>query len=245
MDDLQEAIEFLEDDIRKKQNQLKLLKTLDFNEPVTEERWHEICETYLRTSDLMSHIVKATFPEAEDIQIGANYAYFTLYGIQCSLPNSLCRGIEVDTKWYEKDKFSYEFEHYFYDHAFRLREYLQISKPTWRDKFDYYDLYGKWRYVSKIKRLYVYFSHYKEINEITCQQTLEKQIQEWKDKYEKALSENKKERDRLHNQAVLMKEKLLPELSKFTNNIREYHNAGYSFACKYTIHEILEIEGLD
>lgn len=50
MDDKVKAIEILQDEIAEKQRQIKLIMDLDLSGQVTEEIWHHLCRTPLRTS---------------------------------------------------------------------------------------------------------------------------------------------------------------------------------------------------
>ena len=72
---VEEAIKDLQEDITEKQNQIELIKNIDWNKPVNEETWHQICDTPLRTSDLLGFLVKNIFPEAENINISKLQGY--------------------------------------------------------------------------------------------------------------------------------------------------------------------------
>ena len=67
---VEESIKDLQEDIAEKQNQIELIKNIDWNSPVNEETWHQICDTPLRISDLLGVLVKNIFPEAENINVG-------------------------------------------------------------------------------------------------------------------------------------------------------------------------------
>ena len=73
---VEEAIKDLQEDITEKQNQIELIKNIDWNKPVNEETWHKICDTPLRTSDLLGVLVKNIFPDTENINVGCNYVSF-------------------------------------------------------------------------------------------------------------------------------------------------------------------------
>ena len=100
---VQDAIAEINENINELQEQLKLIQSFDFTKPVTEDVWHEICKTPLRSSDLLAILVKNIFPDAENILVQCNYVYFELMGFKVQIPTSLARGINVDTSWYEKD----------------------------------------------------------------------------------------------------------------------------------------------
>ena len=97
--EIQEVLETLQSDITEKENQINLIKTIDWTKSVTEKEWHQICETLLRTSDLLCNLLKNTFPNATDIQLGMNHVDFNLYGFKCKLPTSRYEEIRVDMSW--------------------------------------------------------------------------------------------------------------------------------------------------
>ena len=75
-----EAIQEMEEDQKELQQKIKYVKDFDFSVPVTEEQWHQICETPLRWTDVMAHLVKNRFPNAEHIKVTANDVVFDLEG---------------------------------------------------------------------------------------------------------------------------------------------------------------------
>lgn len=94
--EIQEVLETLQSDITEKENQINLIKNIDWTKSVTEEGWHQICETLLRTSDSLCDLLKNTFPNATDIKLGMNYVNFNLYGFKCLLPTFIYEEILVD-----------------------------------------------------------------------------------------------------------------------------------------------------
>ena len=113
-DDISEAIEWLRDNIAEKQYQIDIIETLDPDnlQPVSEKLWHTIAATALRSSDLMNNLVKATFPDAENIQRKSNGVKFDMYGFNLEIPTSLIDGIMIDTSWYRKDTEIVSFQEY-------------------------------------------------------------------------------------------------------------------------------------
>ena len=59
MDEKSKAIDIIRSDIAEKQEQIRFIEKLDETRPVTEEQWTYICNTPLRTSDILIDIVKA------------------------------------------------------------------------------------------------------------------------------------------------------------------------------------------
>lgn len=68
--ELQSAIDIIQEKISEKQKQISLLENMDWTKPVTEKIWRQICDTPLRSSDVLLHVlVKNTFPGAEEISV--------------------------------------------------------------------------------------------------------------------------------------------------------------------------------
>lgn len=86
--DVSEAIRDLNREIDEAQNKIAIVKSIDFTKPVTENQWHTICETPLRSSDLLAVLVKNTFPLAENILVHCNYVYFDMLGFKVQIPTS-------------------------------------------------------------------------------------------------------------------------------------------------------------
>lgn len=102
--DVIEAVQENEEEINKLKSQNAFMQTIDFSKPVNEETWHKICETPLRTSQLLGILVKNTFPVAEDIIVHCNYVYFTLLGFKVQIPTYRNQGINVDADWYKRGR---------------------------------------------------------------------------------------------------------------------------------------------
>lgn len=100
---IEKAVKKLEKDIKKKENQIEIIKKIDLNMDIDEESWYEICETPLCSSNLLDDLVKNTFHDIEDIDVDFDYVYFTLHGFKCGLPISKNHGVYIDTTWYRKD----------------------------------------------------------------------------------------------------------------------------------------------
>ena len=100
--DIKEALEKLQEEIVEKENQIKLIKNIDWTKKVNENEWHEFCKTSLRYSNLMNKLLKNIFSNAENIKNGGNSINFTLYDFDCDLSTSFAKCIEVDISWQKK-----------------------------------------------------------------------------------------------------------------------------------------------
>lgn len=98
-----EAIAEIQEQIQELKTQIKTIESINLTQPITEKQWHLICETPLRNaSTILTKILTNIFPKASEITIGANYAYFILYGIEIAIPTSREQGICINTEWYKK-----------------------------------------------------------------------------------------------------------------------------------------------
>ena len=232
---IEEALEELQEEIYDRQSQINLIKNIDWNKPVTEEKWHEICETPLRSSDLLEVLVKNIFPDAEKIKVGCNCVCFEMYEFTCGLPTSRCNGVYIQTDWYKKD---YGEPSYPYSESNKnMKKYFDA-----KDNHENWDILFKYRlpYLSSYKkwiRFILWFGYYRWKNDHR-----EKWIREF-EKDEKSFEQYTKhyheKRKTIHDKTVNMVNILIPELKKFSNKIRKLD--GYSW---YQVDDIIKWEGL-
>lgn len=213
-----EAVQENEEEINKLKSQNAFMQTIDFSKPVDEETWHKICETPLRTSQLLGILVKNTFPEAEDIVVHCNYVYFTLLGFKVQIPTSRSQGINIDTSWYKTDQGTPQ---------------LHLSKAQ-KNMLKYYEALDNgesWRTLAKLRLPYykdwtlpfVWFLKYKWKK--LDRDGFERQIEEMEDNLEKRIENYKQERKDMHDKALLLRETVLPMLDKFSIVHRNYNDS--------------------
>lgn len=89
-------------DIADLQNQIELVESINWDNPVNETKWHEICSTPLRYNKALGRIVKNIFPDAENITVGSNYVSFYLDEFECGLSTSCAKHVYVNMDWYRK-----------------------------------------------------------------------------------------------------------------------------------------------
>lgn len=222
--DVIEAIQENEEEINKLKNQNKFMQTIDFSKPVDEETWHKICETPLRTSQLLGILVKNTFPEAEDIVVHCNYVYFTLLGFKVQIPTYRSQGINVDADWYKRD---------------RGTPQLHLSEAQ-KNMLKYYEALDNgesWRTLAKLRLHYTnsilnykdwflpfaWFLKYKWKK--LDRNKFERQIKEMEDNLEKRIENYKQERKDMHDKASLLRDTVLPMLDKFSTVHRNYNDS--------------------
>lgn len=232
--DVEEAIKELQEDITEKQDQIELIKNIDWNKPVNEETWHEICDTPLRTSDLLGALVKNIFPNAEDINVHCNYVYFNLYGFKCALPTSRCNGIYIETGWYKKDNgkpTSCDT-----NSQYHMRRYFQAkdNNENWEVLFDErlsnYKPYKKW-----IKFI-MWFGYYKWKN--VHREKWEKVFVENQNKLDRMIEKYNQTRKEMHEKTKTMVDIVIPELRRFSTKVYKLNRNDWR-----TPQEIAEFEG--
>ena len=227
-EEIQDALNILKEDIAKKQKTFDIIKSINFNELnlINEDTWHELCKTSLRNSHILEVICKRIFPDAQNIECGANYVYFTLYGFACQIPTSSKKCIEVDTSWYEYDYglktfYGYsknEGHSHFHSHLQQIETYLKIEKPTLLQRLSFvFDtkvkIYPLW------KKLLMVLFHYKIYKTAINKDRLIKEYNSAKKDYQQYVDNYNKTRQNMKNLSNEMKNKLIPELMTFSKEI--------------------------
>ena len=230
--EVNEAISILEEDKEDIISKIDYLKSLDFTKKLSEEEWHKLCKTPLRTSNLLSVFVKNIFPEAVDIKVHCNYVYFKLMGYNIQIPTSETKGIGVSCDWYHLPCFTprhnkdlERMERYFraVDNCSNWKTLASLQCRTYKNTFF---LFLQW----------FYFIRWRKINR--------KNIEEKISAYKKAKQEYL---ERYHNQCItiyeklkFVKENLLPVLNTFSNKYFRYNNSE-----RYTISELVSDKNLE
>lgn len=235
--DVIEAIKENEEEINELKNQNTFMQTIDFSKPVDEETWHKICETPLRTSQLLGILVKNTFPEAEDIIVHCNYVYFTLLGFKVQIPTSRSQGINIDTSWYKTDRGTPQL-HLSEAQKNTLKYYEALDNgESWRTleklRFHYANStlnYKKW--VLPFTWLFKY--KWKKLD----RDEFERQMEEMEDNLEKRIENYKRERKDMHDKALLLRDTVLPMLDNYSTVHRNFNDSHTTISIK----EILSLE---
>lgn len=94
---VEEAIANLSEEIAEKQEQITQLQR--FGEiakcGLTEQEYHNFCETDLRYSDVLGKSLLTVFSFLEYEKRGANWFFYRLDEVQVCIPNSRCMGIDI------------------------------------------------------------------------------------------------------------------------------------------------------
>ncbi len=233
--DVSEAVIELNNELEDIQRKIALVKSIDFTKPVTENQWHMICETPLRNSKLLAILVKNTFPLAENIIVHFNYVYFDMLGFNVQIPTSGCRGINVDTSWYEED-YGEPTEIYSEPIESMIKYFDAVdNKKGWYECAKHRVTYGK---TCKKWLLFItwWFKYRwkdpkrKLVEEVKSQQ---------EESYKKLLEKYHSERKDIHNKTETLLNELLPLIDEFSKDHYKYNGQwGYSIA------EIKEFENL-
>lgn len=231
---INEALQELQEEIDEKQNQMNLIKKVDWSKPVDEEVWHKICETPLRSSDLLGVLVKNIFPDVENINVHCNYVYFNLDGFECGLPTSRCRGVYIKTDWYKKDN-GKPGSCYFANHSV-MKKYFDA-----KDNGEHWDTLFGYRlpYLSHYKkwiRFILWFGYYKWKSD--HREKWEKIFKENETTFIERVNRYNEERKIIHDKAENMVKVLIPKLKKFSDKIYRFDNSWYD------IEKIIEWENL-
>lgn len=234
--DISKAIEELNRTIDKTQEQITLVKSIDFSKPVTENQWHMICETPLRYSDSLAILVKNTFPLAENILVHCNYVYFDMLGFKVQIPTSRCQGINVDTSWYRKD--NGEPTKIYSNTIEDMIKYFNAvdNKLGWYECAKHRLTYGKTckKWVLFIVWWFKY--RWKDPKRKQFEEVKSQQEQEYKERVENYRSQRKD----IKNKTETLLNELLPLLNEFSTYHYNYNSSG---GC-YSIEQIKNFENL-
>lgn len=233
---VEEAIKDLEEDISEKKNQIELIKSIDWSRPVNEKTWHEICETPLRSSDLLSLLLKNIFPDAEEINVHCNYVYFKLHGFKCGLPTSRCLGTYIDTGWYEKD--NGKPTHHCTIKEYHMQKYFEEKdkngkwETLFNERFCHLDHLRKW-----VKFL-LWFGFYKWKDD--DREKWEETFRENQECLDRMIEEYNQTRKEMYERTQTMVEVVIPELKKFSMKIHKLYTNDWR-----TPEEVAKFEGFD
>lgn len=94
---IKEAIANLTEEIAEKQEQIAQLQQFDkiAKKGLTEQEYHNFCETDLRYSDVLGNSLLTVFPFLEYEKRGVNWFFYRLNDVQVCIPNSRCMGIDI------------------------------------------------------------------------------------------------------------------------------------------------------
>ena len=216
--DIQDVLEVLQSDSTEKEKQMNLIKNIDWTKSVTEKEWHQICETLLRTSDLLCNLLKNTFPNATDIKLEMNYVNFNLYGFRCQLPTARYEEILVDMSWNKKLK-EPTLENYYTMYQFErnMKKYFELldSHGYWLELFDL--RFPIFKHYKKWIKFILWFGKYKWKD--VHREQWEEQFKKTEERVTEKLNLYEKEKREIEEKNKILHEKLLPELYQFTKNV--------------------------
>lgn len=231
MNAIEEAIQTIDEQIEELQNRKNFLLNLNIDKAPNEKEWHEICETDLRYSNSLADILLVIFPDAKNIKVGSNYVIFTLYDFTCYIPTYRGLGIEVDTTWYKYIS-QPNIKDFVYGRLQILSRY--VNAKNWNEKskiiigrnyviwyrFILWWFYYRWKHNQ-------YINEYNKLMDVALSK-YDEQLQKY-DIYSKELYE-------ISNK---FKNKLLPELTKFSTNIRIYQKTTFGSKSTRAIESII------
>ena len=226
MDEKSKAIDIIRSDIADKQEQIKYIEELDVTRPVTEEQWTYICNTPLRTSDILIDIVKAIFPNCEKVELHEEEVEFCLHGFECYISTMGIHGIGIDMSWYKYIRQYGEFADEMDQECKRIIEYLNIKEPTVYDRVDFVYPFKpghmKVFYYSKAEKDKLWNDNKEEIINRTDPERLQRILTIKEIQYEKRVVENEIERRVQQRKITTLTDDVLPYLHRFTDNVHSY-----------------------
>lgn len=226
MDEKSKAIDIIRSDIADKQGQIKYIEELDETRPVTEEQWTYICNTPLRTSDILIDIVKAIFPNCEKVELHEEEVEFCLHGFECYISTMGIHGIGIDMSWYKYIRQYGEFADEMDQECKRIIEYLNIKEPNVYDRVDYVYPFKpghmKVFYYSKAEKDKLWNDNKEEIINRTDPERLQRILTIKEIQYEKRVVENEIERRVQQRKITTLTDNVLPYLHRFTDNVHSY-----------------------
>jgi len=231
--ELKKIFSKINQEIDEKISQLEYIKSLNFNEPLTEIEWHRICKTPMKDSNLLCDFVKCIFQDAEKIEKKSNCVCFCLYGFWCEIPISISDEILVDMNWYKPER---EIKEEYFGNELQMKRYFEAkdSKENWEVLMDY--RFPSYKSAQKWFKFFLWHLKYKRKDDHREEWEIlfKKREQFFQDRKEQYL----KERLEMHKKAEKMVHILFPELRKFTNTINEIK------PCYFTFEEIMRMEGI-
>ena len=226
MDEKSKAIDIIRSDIADKQEQIKYIEELDETRPVTEEQWTYICNTPLRTSDILIDIVKAIFPNCEKVELHEEEVEFCLHGFECYISTMGIHGIGIDMSWYKYIRQYGEFADEMDQECKRIIEYLNIKEPTVYDRVDFVYPFKpghmKVFYYSKAEKDKLWHDNKEEIINRTDPERLQRILTIKEIQFEKKAVENEIERRVQQRKIKTLTDDVLPYLHRFTDNVHSY-----------------------
>ena len=233
------AICSIDEEIAELNKRKELLQKIDLTKPIDEDLWHELCETELRYSDVLCDIIRIIFPNAENINRSCNYVFFEIKNFKISIPISRCRGINVDTSWYQyskKPKYIYYPDTIEYD----MKKYFELknSGGSWQEMVklrihNTYHRYKQW-YLAVL-----WFGKYKWKDD--NQQYWEEKFKSIEKKYYEKVKKVDKENSTIKEKRRVFLKEIIPEIEKFSTKHYKYEDS-MNISYQPSIEEIIKDE---
>lgn len=227
---IEEAIENIEQEIKIKEDMIRTIRSVNWDKPVSEKKWHNICDTPLRKNQLLMLLVKNTFPASENFYLDSDFIIFNLYGFTVWLPTYHENSIGVVMDWNSKDfgppKMSPRLK--------LIEQYLGMVErnASWQMQFD-------WVFPGKADRNIVYKFLYWKLwgPKEKTRQLYKKELEEKLPKHQEREKQYYKKREEIREMQKIFQIQLLPELMKFSKN---FFVISYGTIKKSSYEEILK-----
>lgn len=209
-----QAIESIKNDIDELQTKIGLLNSLDENTIVTENVYHELCDTDLRRSDFLGQLVAKQIPELKYDKQSPNYFHYTTDNkdIDVCIPSSAVKNVNLLV-----------FHYYGKNTSDILREFNINSKTNQINRIEHFLQTKNFKYfiavISGKKR--------------KAEKYLKELIDE-RDRLEKAYKDWQNDQITHRNEQQLELRKYIDILLNWTNEVRVYSKSMTSYFLKVT-----------
>lgn len=231
-------LDIIEDKIKKYEEFKKCILELDKSNKITKEKYKTFCDIFCDITNSTGiyrkftvELAKKIFPNAGNFTLKDGYVKFELYSFKCNL-SLYAPTVTIELYNYQKRK--HNFEIYYGIHA-NMKKYFEgiDNHENWETLFDlrfenYYKNASKW---------YKYLKWIFRKPEKCFRDKWEKAFKEDENNFKKKYEQYLQDRKISIEQVDLIKNKLVPELRKFTDDIRITNNR-----CNLKLDELIEEE---
>lgn len=225
--EVEHTISKITEEIAIKQHEIDILRSIDWTKPITEDNWENIVEASAGNKKLLQLVVHCIFPDACNFKnVHSDEINFELYGFECGISTSFKKGIGVffneDLSQYEDAALDRLVDEKYSKKLCLIKKYFELKEnhAPWEDfmkilcsyKYPQFIMYLLWIFK------YKWFS----ISHEDWDGELKKSEQEFKNR----LLNFYNEKSDLIEKINLFKQKLLPELNKFTKEIYNLRDWG-------------------
>ena len=225
--EVENTISKITEEIATMQREIDILRSRDWTKPITEDDWESIVEASADNKRLLQLVVRGIFPDACNFKdIHSNEIIFELYGFECGISTSFKRGIGVffneDLSQYEDAALDRLLDEKYSKKLCLIKKYFKLKEnhAAWEDFMKILCSYKYPKFIMYL--LWIFKYKWVNISHEDWDDELNKNEQEYKER----LLHFYNEKMDLIKKINLFKQKLLPELNKFTKEVYNLRNWG-------------------